>query len=291
MIKLLIILAIAAAILFVLYILALRGRKNHPGLETLRKWSYAHRGLHGNGVPENSMAAFRLALEAGYGIELDVHLLKDGGLGVMHDSNMKRTAGVERKLEDLTTEELTRFHLESTEETIPDFHDVLKLFNGKAPLIIELKSDGNNAAQLSKTVCELLDTYEGPYCLESFDPRCVLWIKKHRPEMIRGQLAENFVIRDTDGVPFILRWVMTKQVANFITKPDFIAYRFEDRVRLGNRICRNFWGLQGVSWTIKTKENYDTAVKEGWIPIFEGIRPSADAGSHLVGAAFPGKEP
>ena len=77
-------------ILAILYLLALRGRSGHPGVEKLRGWNYTHRGLHGNGVPENSLAAFRAGVEKGYGSEFDVHLLKDGGLAVVHDSLLKR---------------------------------------------------------------------------------------------------------------------------------------------------------------------------------------------------------
>ena len=109
MITLLIILILAAA----LYALSTMCRKGHQGLEALRGWAYAHRGLHGNGVPENSMAAFRAALDSGYGIELDVHLMKDGKLAVIHDASLKRTAGTDVKIEELT-EEADRF-LKQTE--------------------------------------------------------------------------------------------------------------------------------------------------------------------------------
>ena len=105
-----------ALLLFGLYLLAIMGKKGHPGLEELKKWKYAHRGLHGNGVPENSMEAFRLALEKGYGIELDVHLMKDGNLAVIHDPSLKRTADADVFIEDLTTEELKEYHLEGTQE-------------------------------------------------------------------------------------------------------------------------------------------------------------------------------
>ena len=80
-------------ILILIYLLAIRCRSNHPRLKDLRGWNYAHRGLHREGVPENSMAAFRAALDHGYGIELDIHLLKDGNLAVMHDSLLNRTTG------------------------------------------------------------------------------------------------------------------------------------------------------------------------------------------------------
>ena len=94
MVILYIILAVVAA-LAVLYVLSVRGRTGHPGLHKLHGWKYAHRGLHSEGIPENSMAAFRASLAKGYGIELDVHLMADGNLAIIHDSVLKRTAGVE----------------------------------------------------------------------------------------------------------------------------------------------------------------------------------------------------
>ena len=93
-------------ILLILYLLSLRGRSGYPGVEKLRGWSYAHRGLHGAGVPEKSMAAFRKAMEHGYGAELDVHLLRVGGLAVILDSLLKRTTGLDGRVEELTTEQL-----------------------------------------------------------------------------------------------------------------------------------------------------------------------------------------
>ena len=124
-------------VLILLYIFALRCRKGHPGLEALKGWSYAHRGLHGEGVPENSMAAFKAALDGGFGIEFDVHLLADGNLAVIHDSLLNRTTGQAGRIEDLTTEQLKDYRLEGTEETIPTFAQLLELYDGKAPLIVE----------------------------------------------------------------------------------------------------------------------------------------------------------
>lgn len=266
------ILILILAILFILYLLALRGRTGHPGLEELKKWKYAHRGLHSVGVPENSMAAFRAALEGGFGIELDVHLMKDGRLAVIHDACLKRTAGANVQIEDLTAQDLSQYHLEGTYEQIPLFDDVLALYQGKAPLIVELKSVGSNAGALCEAACALLDTYDGAYCLESFDPRCVLWLRKHRPELLRGQLSENF-FKSSGDLSWILRLVMTILLPNFLVLPDFVAYRFSDRKLFSNVLCRKLWGIQGVTWTVKSQQELDAAVAEGYIPIFEGFVP------------------
>ena len=254
-----------------LWLMAIRGRSGHPQLHTLHGWSYAHRGLHGEGRPENSMAAFRAALEQGYGIELDIHLLADGELAVMHDFDLKRTTGVDGVIENLSAEHLKNLRLEGTDESIPLFQDVLALYAGKAPLIVELKSKNNHAA-LTEAACKLLDGYQGAWCLESFDPRCLLWLKKNRPDVIRGQLTENYFKTPELKLPFILKWIMSKNLGNFLMKPDFIAYRYADRRdTVSNRICMK--RMTGVSWTIKTQEEYDAAVAEGWLPIFEGFLP------------------
>ena len=259
------------ACLILLYLWCLKGRCSRKKMASFFGWSYAHRGLHDAEKPENSMAAFRAALEAGYGIELDIHLLKDGNLAVIHDSSLERTTGCTGDVEDLTTEQLGNYYLQGTQETIPQFQQVLDLFAGKAPLIVELKCYKNNVKPLCEAACKMMDSYEGLYCMESFDPRVVCWLRKNRPDILRGQLSENWMGKKIP-VPGILKWVMTYHIGNFYTRPDFVAYKFEDRKTFGTNICRKLWRIPGVSWTLKTREEYDTAVKEGWIPIFEGFQ-------------------
>ncbi len=260
------------AVLAALLLLATRCRRGHPGLAALRGWSYAHRGLHGDGVPENSMAAFRAALAGGYGAELDVHLLADGGLAVIHDSLLARTTGLPGRVEELNRADLGRCFLGGSRETIPEFSQVLALFQGRAPLIIELKSAGDNPAALTQAVCQALEGYPGPFCLESFDPRCLRWLRENRPELIRGQLAEDFL--KTGGLPGALCFLLTHDLLNFWTVPDFIAYNFDHRRDTPcNSLCRRLWGAQLVAWTLRSPADYDTAKKEGWLPIFEGFRP------------------
>lgn len=258
--------------LILLYLLALQGRTGHPLMHELRRWNYAHRGLHGGSLPENSMAAFRAALNGGYGIELDLHLLKDGNLAVIHDSLLKRTTGAAGRIEDLTTAELKNYHLEGTAETIPTFREVLELFDGKAPMIVELKPVGGNHAALAEEACRQLEGYSGPYCIESFDPRCLFWLKKNRPQIVRGQLSMNF-FRNPEGQPLPIQAALTCHLLNFLSRPDFIAYKFADRNRLGCFLCRKLWHIQGVAWTIRTPAEHARARQEGWLSIFEGFRP------------------
>ncbi len=259
-------------VLILLYIPATRGRKGHVGLEALRGHRYAHRGLHSQGVPENSLAAFREAVRFGFGSELDVHLLADGGLAVIHDAKLLRTTGKEGTVEQLTTADLKNHPLDGTLETIPTFQEVLALYGGRYPLIIELKTVGGNYAPLCKAVLKALESYQGVYCLESFDPRVVRWLRKHAPHVIRGQLTENF-LKGKPRADWLVTWAMTVQVLNFLTKPDFVAYKFEDRKGISNFLARKLWGMQGASWTIRSKEDLLQAEEEGWIPIFESFIP------------------
>ncbi len=262
----------AILVLALLYLFCLLGRRGHRLLPELRKWRYAHRGLHNESRPENSMAAFRAALEHGYGIELDIHLMADGNLAVIHDGNLKRVAGADVCIEDLTAGDLPNYRLMDTEETIPLFGDVLALFAGKAPMVVELKCERGNHAALCAKALELLDAYEGPYCVESFDPRAVHWLKKHRPDICRGQLSENW-FRSQSNMPWILKLAMTYHISNVFTRPDFIAYKYRDRKAAGTDLCRKTLGIQGVSWTLQSQQELEIAEKEGWIPIFEHFAP------------------
>lgn len=258
--------------LIALYLFVVKGRTGHKGLAALQGWYYAHRGLHSRGVPENSLAAFRAAKDGGYGMELDVHLMADGNLAVLHDSSLRRTAGADVIIEEMTERDLCNYRLEETDELIPLLSQVLELVDGKTPLIIELKTRRDNYGQLCQAVCELLDGYDGAFCIESFDPRCIAWLRKHRKDIIRGQLTENF-LRSTSNLPWMAKFAMRHQFFNVCTRPDFVAYRFADRKTLSNFLCRRIWGVQGVSWTIRRKEDFDKAVAEGWLPIFENFIP------------------
>ncbi len=259
-------------LLGIAYVLSTRGRTGHPKIAKLRPWRYAHRGLHSQGKPENSLAAFQAAVELGLGSEFDVHLLHDGDLAVIHDAKLLRTTGREGTVEALTAADLPNYPLEGTQETIPTFRQVLDTYRGRAPLIIELKTVGGNYAALCQAVMHQLEGYKGLYGIESFDPRVVYWLNKHHPEVIRGQLTENF-LKGKPAISWLLSWAMTCNVLNFLTKPDFVAYRFEDRKNLSNTLARRLWGVQGVSWTIRSPEDLAAAEAEGWIPIFENFIP------------------
>lgn len=248
------------------------GRRGNPAWDSLRGWRYAHRGYHDKPeIPENSLPAFRRALERGWGAELDVHLLKDGTLAVFHDSDLSRCTGAEGVIEDLDLEGLAALRLEGTDERVPLFDEVLDLFEGRAPLIIELKPYGGNHRELAAAVCERLDRYKGDFCIESFDPRALRAVRSLRPGICRGQLAADFM-RGNETLPFYQKFLLTNLMLNFLSRPDFIAYDFAGR---RNPVLRALvkTGVQEVSWTIRSRTDMLAAEEDGSLVIFECFDP------------------
>ena len=235
---------------------------------------YAHRGYHNKPeIPENSMAAFRRAVEYGLPSEFDVHLIADGSLVIFHDEDLERQTGVKGSIEAYDITNLRKLRLEGTDEVIPTFDEVLDLYEGTGlPLLIELKCVKGNHRALAKAVAERLDRYTGEYVIESFDPRVLIEYRKLRPEVIRGQLSQNF-FKSREGLPFYQVVMLTNLMLNRLTKPDFIAYKFADRK---NPVLRSIIGRQGydeVSWTIKSADEFRTALRDGNVPVFEQITP------------------
>lgn len=271
--KTLIILFAILIALFVLYVLSLKGRTNNADVNKFMSARFAHRGLHKKPyIPENSLSAFEAAADKGYGIELDIHLMADGKLAVIHDASLKRTAGADIKIEDLTTDDLKNYSLESSNEHIPLFSEVLELIDGRVPLLIELKAEGNCKKLCAATVKEL-EGYKGDYCIESFDPRCVYWFCKNKPDVVRGQLVQNFIRDKKTKLSPILKVVLTSLVLNFVNKPDFIAHKFSERKSLPNQIALKLWKMKGFTWTLTSNDELLIAEKEGYAPIFEQFNP------------------
>ena len=249
-------------------------RRNHPAWKVLLQYRYAHRGLHDKPtVPENSMAAFRRAVEHGYGAELDVHLMKDGTLAVIHDGSLKRTAGADVEIEDLTAADLDQYRLEESDEKIPLFDEVLELFEGKTPLIIEVKVERENYAALSEAVAKRLDSYTGDYCIESFDPRAVAWFRKNRPDTCRGQLSMNYLRDPGSKLPVMLKFVLGNLLANVMSRPDFVAYDTHSRNDLAPWWCRKVHRAVAVDWTITDRAQMERAEQDGAAVIFERFDP------------------
>ncbi len=255
-----------ALLLFLIYLLILvrPTRRIQPTPVLLR--DYAHRGLHGNGVPENSLAAFELACREGFGIELDVQLSADGTVMVFHDYTLIRMTGVDKKLSDLSAAELQELFLAETDQTIPTFEQVLSLVDGRVPLLVELKGESTNTA-LCEKVAAHLSTYHGDYCLESFNPLLIGKMKEFLPNAFRGLLYTN-VCRDKKKKTALNR-LLTAMALNVVAKPDFIAFNEKDRDSFPVRLTTKFYKTIKFVWTVRTEEGMATAHKLGEYPIFE----------------------
>ena len=277
-------------LLFLLWLLSMMPRRGEKQLELFRQYRYAHRGLHNKerGVPENSLLAFRYAVAGGFGAELDVHLTKDKRLVVIHDSYVDRMCGVHGRVEDMTLAQLRELRLLETDQKIPLLEEVLPLFCGKTPLVIELKVEKNNYRELCEKTFQLLATYRGDFCVESFDPRALRWMRRNEPFVIRGQLSENFLEEsEVPGLQFVGRFILTMLMCNFLTRPDFVAYRYEDRMNLPARLCCGLLGAQEVNWTIRKQGDLDVVEQAGGIAIFEGFLPA----KRPAPAKAPGETP
>ena len=256
--------------------------------EGFRHYYYAHRGLHDSqsNIPENSMAAFLKAVENGYGIELDVQLTKDGIPVIFHDGKTGRLlrdekgAVVNKVLTELTLEELERYHLLASEEKVPLFEDVLKLVDGKVPLIVELKvaNSSTDTNGLCSKADLLLQKYHGLYCVESFHKAFVNWYHKNRPDIIRGQLAER-PNAQAKGKMCIAMTIMQYLLTNFITRPNFIAYNHHNRHNLSRMLCHCLFRNPAVAWTIRSKEELEDNCKYFDYFVFEHFIPNSKSSS------------
>lgn len=266
-----IVLAVIAAILLLLvliYLLILiRPRARKPRKKTLL-CDYAHRGFHGNGIPENSLAAFALACEKGYGIELDVQLSRDGTVMVFHDADLFRMTGRDQKLSELDAKDLQKLSLDGTKETIPTLADVLSLVNGRVPLLVELKGENFDTSLCAKTA-ELLSVYQGDFCIESFNPLLIRDMKKYLPDAFYGILYTN-VCREKKKNS-VLNIALTLMATNILARPDFIAYDQRERNSFPVKITTKYYRASRFVWTVKTKETLEIAHENGECAIFEKI--------------------
>lgn len=264
----------AAGILSGLYLLSIvpnRGRKEK--MKVFEKQYIAHRGLFDNEseAPENSIPAFQRAVQQGYGIELDVQLTTDNRLVVFHDETLQRICGFDKKLTECSYDELKHYRLAKSDENIPLFDEVLKVIDGKVPLIVEVKSEGD-WKKTTQLMAERMDSYQGCYCMESFHPFAVKWFKDYRPEIIRGQLSTNY-FKDQINRKWYEKFLLSNLMLNFLTKPDFIAYNHLWKKDFSYTLCRKLFKPENVAWTIKNQKELEEAEKTFDVIIFDSFIP------------------
>ena len=264
-----------ALIAFVLlYAWLIRPNLPRRDLSRLLGYDYAHRGLWNTNEPgelnrpENSLAAFRAAVEKGYGMELDVHRTADGVLVVHHDDSLKRLTGTDIRIAESAFDDVRACRLPNG-EPVPTFDELLETVGGRCPMIIEVKVEGN-AAELSAAVYERMQRYDGPWCMESFDPWAVAWFRCNAPEVIRGQLAFSDVRL---GKPAALWWRnvgIASMIGNHWSRPDFIAFDYKSE----KKWCLPMWLLRRMkpwyaAWTVRSQADMDALRGRYDLQIFE----------------------
>lgn len=227
----------------------------------------AHRGLHDKNTPENSLAAFSKAIEKGFAIELDVQLLADETVVVFHDNSLSRMTGNDGYIKFLNKNDLKVLKLKGTKEYIPTFEEVLKLVDGRTPLLIEIKNT-QKVGKLEQKIIDLLKNYNGEFAVQSFNPFSLQYFKNHAPNILRGQLSGSFKGEKLAWFKKILlkRLAFNKNVSH----PNFISYEY---TALPNRYVKKYKDIPLLAWTLRSKEEYLKVVKYCDNIIFENFVP------------------
>ncbi len=226
-------------------------------------FDYAHRGLHGSGVPENSPTGFALAIERGMGIECDVQRSSDGHAMVFHDFDLDRLTGETGQISARSSEQLRRITLSGSGDTIPSLRQLLDSVAGRVPLLIEIKSGRSRRfAALCLAVRRVLEGYQGPHAVMSFDPRMIRWFATHSPLTVRG-----LVVTEEDDKALIGQ--IRRRLSLWSCKPDFLAYDIRD---LPSRFAaaQRRRGLPLLTWTVRSPEYRERADQYADAPIAEG---------------------
>ena len=207
---------------------------------------YAHRGLHGSGIVENSRAAFAAAIEAGHGIELDVQANAGGEAFVLHDAELERLTGTAGRVSLLTAAELAAIKLAGTDESLASLSDTLRFIASRVPVLIELKARSRRVSGLCRAVLAALEGYGGPVCVMSFNPEVGHWFARKAPGLTRGMVM-------TISGKAVIRNPILRRMAFWRAKPDFLAYDIRDLPSPFVAAQRRR-GLPILTWTVRTAE-------------------------------------
>ena len=263
-------LAIVSA-LFALWLFLIAPRARKKAIKPFLR-PYAHRGLWGGEIPENSLAAFRRAAEHGFAIELDVQLSSDGEAMVFHDYTLDRVCGVQGKVAQRTAAELVQLPLSSVQsECIPTFKQVLAAVDGRVPLLIELKGESGNTA-LVPAVLKCLADYKGEWCIETFNPLLLRAVRKQAPGVVRGLLSSDLIKEKRKGSK-LLNFLLSALLLTFLCRPAFHAWDQKYPRRLALRIGLKWFGAASFVYTVRDEAAYEQFIKNGTYPIFEGFVP------------------
>ncbi len=220
---------------------------------------YAHRGYYNDEKPENSLGAFKRCVEYGLAAELDVRPTSDGEIVVFHDERATRMCGVDKRVAEMTYEEVKALRLNGTEFGIPLFTEVMETL-GELPIYCEIKTDSTAVdGEFLEKVYGLMKSYKGNICAVSFNPFVLQWFKENHPEIIRGQLSAG---KDHLGVSKFNAFLLSNLLTNFLAKPDFISYRVDDK-SFGLALCRHY-GTRLCCYTVRSMDEVEAAAYKGY---------------------------
>lgn len=213
----------------------------------LTRWEYAHRGLHGAGVPENSLAAASRAIAADMGIECDIQMSADNVPMVFHDWELSRLTGATGMVAAWTAEAIEALSLLGTGQRPPRLDALLAQIGGSVPLLVELKSlPGYDVTVPCGAVAARLAGYEGAVAVMSFDPRVPEWFASNVPGMVRGLVG-------TDTLDNGFKGVWREPAALAAAQADFLAIDMRDLARPEAAAWRCEGGTL-LTWTVRTPE-------------------------------------
>ena len=262
-----------AVLIFFIYCIS-PALRSHPNAELCKNLFVAHRGLHSieSGIPENSLPAIKRAADKGYGIEIDIHITRDGEVVVFHDDTLMRACGSDKRIKNLTYKELCSYRLFGTDEKIPTLSEVLDVVGGRTMLVIEFKCGDKSFRRLCSTANKILSAYNGKYIVQSFNPLPMFWYRRNRPDVCRGQLSTDFFKEPKNNA---LKAAVGLLMLNMISRPDFISYDMRYVKAFPRKIC-SFLGAMRAGWTFTSIEQVEKVRKNFDIYIFEGFLPNSD---------------
>jgi glycerophosphoryl diester phosphodiesterase len=245
-----------------------------PGLDWLTPRPIAHRGLHDASIVENTASAFTAAIAGGYGIECDVQASADGEAMVHHDDALGRLTDGRDNLAALAAAELKKVRFKQTTDRMLTLGELCDLVDGRAPLVIEIKSRFDDGLTLVQRVAEVLASYRGPVAAMSFDPAPVETLWHIAPGLTRGIVAErHYAHHEWDRMPQAQKWRLAFLLHAPATRPQFVAYDIRDLPALAPLATRNLFGLPLLTWTVRTEAERRRAKRWADQVIFEGWRP------------------
>lgn len=242
--------------------------------EWLTNRPVAHRGLHDadRSIPENSLAAFEAAVDAGYPIELDIQLSADHQAVVFHDRSLLRLCGSAELVSSLTVHELSQHRIIGTDQHLPTLAETLEFVDSRVPVLVEIKGGPQRNLRAAATFAALRD-YPGEVAIQAFDPFIVSWFRRNAPNVLRGQLSGR--LKDTVHLNPVSRALMRNLGFNAVSKPHFIGYESAALSPTRARMITRRWPL--LVWTVTSQEDFDRVSRLGGNSIFEGFIPAGQA--------------